>query len=95
MVAADFRMKRLAMNFVQAPIADMPSFLHLAKAGRSGLSNMLPRWWLAPKAEPVLADPDGLAWELRGLTVQCKTEEDFLAADGGRKRTGGHHEDDH
>ena len=49
---------------------------------------MLPRWWLAPKADPVLADPDGLAWELQGLTVQCKTEEDFLAADGGRKRTG-------
>ena len=88
MVAADFRMKRLAMNFEQAPVRDMPSYLHLAQVDRGGLQNMLPRWWLAPKASPLRTTSDNLAWELKDLGVQCKTEEDFLNADGTRKHSG-------
>lgn len=88
MVAADFRMKRLAMHFEPAPVERLPSFMELAKAGSGGISNMLPRWWLAPKAEPLLADPDGLTWELPAFGVQCMTEEDFLQQDGTTKQTG-------
>lgn len=86
MVAADFRMKRLGMNFDPAPIAGLPSFLQMMQAGHRGMSNMLPRWWLAPKAEPLLTDGQGLSWELQDFGVQCKTEQDFLAADGTRKQ---------
>ena len=86
MVAADFRMKRLAMHFEEAPIAELPSFLQMMQAGRAGMSNMLPRWWLAPKAEPLLTDAEGLSWEIRNFGVQCMTEEDFVAQDGTRQQ---------
>lgn len=84
MVAADFRMKRLAMNFQPAPVGNMPSFLHLMKASSRGSKSTMPRWWLAPNYEPMSRDADGLAWELRGPGVQCMTEEDHFNADGKR-----------
>jgi hypothetical protein len=86
-VAADFRMKRLAMDFERAPV-DMPSFLDMAKSRRGGLHNMMPRWWLAPMYEPLKRDTDGLAWELRGQGVQCMTEQEFLNYAGQKQRTG-------
>ncbi len=89
MLAADFRMKRLAMHFDEAPVAGLPSFMQLAKASGRGLNNMLPRWWLAPQAEPLLADPNGLAWELREIGVQCMTETDFLDEAGERQQGAG------
>ena len=82
MVAADFRMKRLAMNFDEAPISKMPSFLKMA-GGRH--ASMTPRWWLAPKYDAVARDADGLAWQLRGQGVQCKTEEDHFNESGQRE----------
>jgi len=85
MVAADFRMKRLAMNFEPAPVDNMPSFLHLMKTGSRGMGNVLPRWWLAPKYEPIARDAKGLAWQLRGQGVQCMTESDYLLESGERK----------
>lgn len=82
MVAADFRMKRLAMNFDKAPIDKMPSFLKMA-SGRN--LSMTPRWWLAPKYDALARDADGLAWQLRGQGVQCKTEEDHFNEAGQRE----------
>ena len=46
MVAADYRMKRLAMHFDKAPVRGLPSFLDLMPASSRRLE--LPRWWLAP-----------------------------------------------
>jgi len=83
MVAADFRMKRIAMNFQPAPIDGLPSYLHLVAEGRGAISRT-PRWWLAPMYEPIARDADGLAWELRGQGVQCMTEEDHFDASGER-----------
>ena len=71
MVAADFRMKRLAMHFDEPPIPDLPSYLQLLKPSQRGMQNLLPRWWLAPLYEPLLTDADGLSWQLRGQGVQC------------------------
>lgn len=82
MVAADFRMKRLAMNFDEAPISKLPSFLKMA-GGRN--TSMTPRWWLAPQYDAIARDPDGLAWQLRGQGVQCKTEEDHFNEAGQRE----------
>ncbi|MCH2115941.1 MAG: DUF1598 domain-containing protein [Pirellulales bacterium] len=83
MVAADFRMKRLAMGFDPAPVGGMPSFLQLLQAGR-GRANMTPRWWLAPDYLPLARGADRMAWELRGQGVQCMTEQDYLDNDGKR-----------
>jgi hypothetical protein len=88
MVAADYRMKRLAMGFDPAPIHGLPSYMSMVSAGKAGMNNMLPRWWLAPHYEPLLKSADGLAWELRGAAVKALAEEDFLAADGSREHTG-------
>jgi len=88
LVAADYRMKRLAMNFEPSPVRGMPSFLHMYKATRAGMSNVMQRWWLEPKYESVLRAPDGLSWEFDGASVKCMTEEDFATASGQRGHTG-------
>ncbi len=87
LVAADFRMKRLAMDFEKSPVDGLPSYLSML-SGRAGQSNMMPRWWLAPNYEPIRRDADGLAWELRGTGVKCMTEEDVMHADGSIQHTG-------
>ena len=88
LVAADYRMKRLAMAFDRAPFKGLPSFLEMYTGSGTGMSNMMPRWWLEPKFDGLLRDADGLAWELQGAAVKCMTEEDFQAATGGREHTG-------
>lgn len=85
LVAADFRMKRLAMGFEQAPVSNLPSYIKMV--GAAGASkNILPRWWLAANYEPLARDQEGLAWEIRGQAVKCMAEEDFVDADGSIKR---------
>ncbi len=71
----------------------LPSYLTMLKGKSSGkqLQNMLPRWWLATDYKPLLTDGQGLAWQLRGQGVKAMAEDDFLAADGTRKRSGKSH----
>jgi hypothetical protein len=84
-VAADFRMKRLAMNMEPAPVDGMPSYLTMIKRGSA--QSLMPRFWLAPKYEPIRRDDDGLAWEIRGQAVRCLTEQDFMK-DGEKQHSG-------
>ncbi len=84
MVAADFRMKRIAMDFEPAPVKGLDSFLSMVKVGSRGMNNMLPRWWLAPNYEPLARTADGLGWELRGQGVKCMSNEDYVNESGER-----------
>jgi len=88
LVAADYRMKRLAMGFETPPVKDLPSYLQMIKPGPRGMSNMMPRWWLAPDFAPLLRDAEGNSWELRGASVKAMAEEDFLTATGDRRQGG-------
>lgn len=88
LVAADYRMKRLAMNFDPPPVAGLPSYLQMMRSGGRGRHSAMPRWWLATSYEPLLTDAEGLAWELRGPGVKAMTEEDFLTANGDRVHSG-------
>lgn len=88
LVAADFRMKRIGMNFQPAPVDGLPSYLDMLTGRERNLSSMPPRWWLAPDYEPIRRDADGLAWEIRGQGVKCLTEQDLITAGGGRQQTG-------
>ncbi len=88
MVAADFRMKRLAMNFEPSPIPGFSSFLHMMLIKNSKIQNMLPRWWLEPQYESAARDPSGLAWELGDTAVKAMTEEDFISQSGEKKHSG-------
>ena len=87
MVAADYRMKRIAMKLEASPVRGLPSFLDLTRSGRRN-KNMMPRWWLACNYEPLARSEDGLAWEVRGPGVKAMTEEDFIAQDGTVHATG-------
>ncbi len=88
MVGADYRMKRISMGLEPAPIRGLPSYMEMTKAGSAGMSNMLPRWWLQPDYQPLLRDDEGLAWEIRGASVRCMTENDFCDANGVTRPSG-------
>lgn len=88
LVAADFRMKRLAMDFEPSPVSNLPSYLDMIPDRATRVQSMLPRWWLAPSYEPLLVDSRGLAWELRGQGVKCLTEESVADAAGNLTGTG-------
>jgi hypothetical protein len=89
LVAADFLLKRLGMNFERAPIDNLPSYMELL-GGRSAArpKTAMPRWWMAPKYEPLLKDVDSLAWQLRGSGVQVLTEDGYLGSSGAVANTG-------
>ncbi len=86
MVAADYRMKRIAMQFEPSPVRGLPSFMQMLSVRGSG--SMMPRWWLAPDYDGVLRDEEGLAWELVGSGVQAMTEESYLSAAGQIEQSG-------
>jgi len=87
LVAADFRMKRLAMDFEKAPVADMPSYMDVLVSRRAASNFMAPRFWLAANYEPIRRDEQSLAWELRGQGIKCMTEEQNTST-GSIQRTG-------
>ena len=82
LVAADYRMKRLAMKLDPSPIRGFPSYVELIKGMSAKDPKVNPRWWLACNYEPVAKSDDELAWELRGQGVKCLTEDDVIMADG-------------
>ena len=89
LVAADYRMKRLAMKLEESPVSGLRSYLDLIKRGGGRASTRVnPRWWLACNYEPMAKTEDGLAWELRGPGVQAMTEDDYLSEDGTATRSG-------
>jgi hypothetical protein len=88
LVAADYRMKRLAMKFDPTPVPGLPSFLDMLNGSGHGMSNIMQRWWLEPKYDSIVKDAAGLSWEFGGAGVKCMTEQDALAVGGGREHQG-------
>lgn len=88
LVAADYRMKRLAMGFDPSPVAALPSFMQMLKNSGKQPKTMLPRWWLAPEYEALLTAEDGLSWELPAGSVAAQTEEEFVSVTGQRQGSG-------
>ncbi len=83
LVAADYRMKRLAMKMDESPIKGFVSYLDMAVPGGPAT----PRWWLSPNYEALHRDQEGLAWELRGAGVKCETADDTFDTAGQRTAT--------
>ncbi len=86
LVAADYRMKRIAMAFDKSPVAGLPSYMSMLSGGGRGLSNMMPRWWMTTSYNPLVRDEQKLAWELSGAGVKTMSEEDHLKSDGSVQR---------
>ncbi len=88
LVAADYRMKRIAMGFDESPVRQLPSYLQMLSVSSARQAGSMPRWWLEPTYDAILADADGLAFEFRGASVKAMTEDQYLDANGQRKASG-------
>jgi hypothetical protein len=85
MVAADYRMKRISMDFEPSPVRSLPSFMSMV---RSGSADMMPRFWLQPDYKGIVRDPKGMAYELQGAAVSAMSENDYCDAAGVAHPTG-------
>jgi hypothetical protein len=85
LVAADYRMKRIAMALDPSPVRGLPNYLGMARVGKGMVS---PRFWLDAKYDGVLCDPEGLAFEFCGASVKAMTEDDYVMSTGAVKHSG-------
>lgn len=86
LVAADYRMKRIAMGFEPSPVPGIPCYLNMIQTASKSMST--PRWWLEPNYEPLLHSADKLAWRIQGASVKAMTEHDVAVAGGQIQHTG-------
>lgn len=81
MVAADFRLKRLALGFEPAGVRGFKSNLALTAPG----ANAIQRWWFSPLYEPVEMSPDKLAFHLQGQRLQVLSQDQISDVEGNRR----------
>ncbi len=82
MLAADYQMKRLAMQLDPTAPREPASYLQmLGKAGRRP-RNAAPRWWIAPHYEAVQHSTDRTTWRLSGPGIKVQYADGFVRADG-------------
>jgi hypothetical protein len=72
MVAADYRLKRIALGHDPAPVKRVVSYLDLA-ARRSSPDRRQHRWWFVGDFDAIVHSPDKLAYELQGQGVKVVT----------------------
>lgn len=82
LVAADYRMKLLAMNLEESPVAGLPSYIEMIRTVRT--TKTQPRWWLATQYDAIGHSEDRLAWKLEGRAIKAMTEEELVGQDGRR-----------
>lgn len=69
LVAADYRLKRIAMGLDPSPLADIPSYIDLLAAQRSARRIAQHRWWFEPSYEAIECDAARELFLLRGPGV--------------------------
>ena len=87
LVAADYHMKRLAMNLEEPGVSGLPSYMEMirdvgAPAGRQ------PRWWMTCDYDGIAHSQDMLAWKITGRGIKALSEEELVDATGNRRATG-------
>lgn len=87
LVAADYRMKRLAMNLEASPVAGLPSYMEMIRDGGAS-KGAQPRWWISCKYDAILHSEDMLAWKLTGSGIKALTEDEMVDLQGARSGTG-------
>ncbi len=87
LVAADYEMKRLAMNLEPSPVTGLPSYMEMIRnTGAPGTTQ--PRWWMESDYDAIEHSDDRLAWRLVGRGVKALTEQQYIDAQGVRRSTG-------
>jgi hypothetical protein len=87
LVAADYRMKRLAMGLEDIPVQGLKSYLEMIRNG-GPKNGMQPRWWMACDYDAILHSDDMLAWKLTGTGIKAMTEDEIVHATGVRTGSG-------
>ncbi len=83
LVAADYRMKRMAMGFESAAVPGIPSVLELAEQRGKGFKQS-PRFWLQCNYDSIKRSEDGQVWQIEGAGAKALTETE--AAAGGKAK---------
>jgi hypothetical protein len=88
-VEADYRMKLIGIEKLDSQ-AGIPSYFDLVgqTPELAGGSLDALRWWLTMKYEQVLHSEDHNHFEIRGSSVLCQSENQFLTSTGERVQTG-------
>lgn len=81
LVAADYRMKRLAMGLDQSAARNLPSIIEMAAKARNKMAGA-PRMWMECNYQSMATDDSRSVWELRGQGVRALTENAFHNKDG-------------
>ena len=88
LLAADYKMKRLAMGLEASPLKKLPSMMEVINKRKLRVNRSAPRMWMECSYEPVAKDADGTVWKLSGQGVRTQTEDTKFAADGSKVRGG-------
>ncbi|MFN0051146.1 MAG: DUF1598 domain-containing protein [Planctomycetales bacterium] len=73
MVAADYRLKRLALAHDPSPVKSVPSFLDFASRQVRGGPQPQHRWWFVGHFDAIRETPDHLAFEFEGPGLRVDT----------------------
>lgn len=89
LVEADYRMKLIGVGKMDAGphIPDYFDLLARNPEERTGSLDAL-RWWMTMQYESVQHSEDRNAFEVRGSSVLCQSENQFVNGQGGREQTG-------
>lgn len=79
LVAADYKMKSIAMNLTRSDVDGLVSYPVMLKKKRANpRGQSMPRWWMACNYDPLAKSEDGLTWKVRGQGVKTMTEDDVF-----------------
>ncbi|AMV22742.1 DUF1598 domain-containing protein [Planctomyces sp. SH-PL14] len=86
---ADYEMKLIGIGKVEGG-SNVPDYFELLRKNPAAAAGSLDalRWWLSIKSDEVLHSPDHSAFEIRGTSVRCQSENQFLTETGKRVQTG-------
>jgi hypothetical protein len=88
-VEADYRMKLIGVGKLDGG-PHVPDYFEILARDPQAASGSLDalRWWLTMQYDSVLHSDDRNAFEVRGSSVKCQSENQFITAQGGRVETG-------
>ncbi|MBI3861593.1 MAG: DUF1598 domain-containing protein [Planctomycetia bacterium] len=73
MIAADYRLKRIALAHEPSPSAKLPSYLDLAEKSIAGSKPRQHRWWFVGHYDAIRRTADNLAFEFEGQGLKVDT----------------------
>jgi len=82
LVAADYRLKRIAMGFDNVPVKGFTSYMDLLSRANRAATRTQHRFWFVATYDDLTRAPDGLAWQFTGPGLAVRT----AARSGGKDK---------